>query len=794
MRIDWKFMKKRKAIPLVLSLALIAGVCIAAGCKKKAPEHEHTFATEWTTDESGHWYGATCEHTDEKSGYAEHEYDNACDTTCNVCDAEREIEHDYKDTLTVGKTYHWYECEVCGEKKDEAEHEFTEEIASDDTLKAAATDTTKAQYWKSCECGAISTTVYFETDKTVTTLTNIKDLSKTYDGAEIADPTYETNSDGAVTFEWYQGDTKLDAKPVNAGAYKVKVIVAETVTYTGVSETVDFEIKPHVFKNISTGFAYNGTNTFTYKVMNKEGLTFNVTFESKNVDAALKSVEVLQDGIPTENYIADISKLSMKIQTRTITLEWTAPSNLVYDGTEKIPTATPTNVLAGDDCTIKAYGKFGDNVNVGTFRFNVSSLTGADAGNYYVTSNPGGSSYSPNYTITPKALSIPKTIYKDYDGEKSVSYSFTSADGLIGSDSCTLTFNATDASNTDAIAAGFYEDAKMSDITLSNANYKLETTTCDLRILDPNALILQATDVFTIQGEFVITVAVKQGTVSVGDSIVLPGTPDKVYEVLKIESFRQSHESATVGEGEVGLYVDGMADTSEVSAHSFLYAYDNLPKMATEFLAEVYLRTQDEGGRRIPVTDGYRPQFHGIGLPQTSIVTLVSHYGKEDADVWAPGETILAKITLTTPVPASLLNSLEFTMSESDKTVITGVVVDEFVESKYSGGNGYMAAMLNTEALTPVVYKITHVGTSNALTRMRFYEVKSATQEDLLTDFTVELYDESFTQIAATYDNETGRFIKSDSSEWSLGVGETCYVVLKTTNATNNVRLMLFNN
>ena len=365
------------SIGLMLSLAAFATAC-SNGCGK--PKHEHTFATEWSKDDVGHWYGATCEHTDEKSGYAEHEYDNACDTKCNVCDAEREIEHaydnacdtkcnvcdaereiehaydnacdtkcnvcdaereiehDYKDTLTAGKTYHWYECEVCGEKKDEAEHEFTKEIASADTLKAAATDTTKAQYWKSCECGAMSTTVYFETDKLPANL-QVEDISKVYDGTPVAEPKILFDGVGSESFEYWQGDTKLSEKPTDAGTYKVVVTIFETETHAADRVEKDFTITKRPVWAENAKFTYDGYDTFCgdeYPVFTLQNVVSGETidrgdvswcFDSKNVGATLTAVELSEEYNP--NYTIDFSKCSAEIVKREV---WVTGAQIAYQG------------------------------------------------------------------------------------------------------------------------------------------------------------------------------------------------------------------------------------------------------------------------------------------------------------------------------------------------------------------------------------------------------------------------------------------------------------------------------
>ena len=96
-------MKSIKKLVLV-GLVLLASVMVLVGCKHEV-QHEHSFAEQWTYDGTHHWKEATCEHTDEVSGYAEHtfgEYVSNYDATteadgtktreCTVCER--------KDTVT----------------------------------------------------------------------------------------------------------------------------------------------------------------------------------------------------------------------------------------------------------------------------------------------------------------------------------------------------------------------------------------------------------------------------------------------------------------------------------------------------------------------------------------------------------------------------------------------------------------------------------------------------------------------------------------------------------------------
>lgn len=61
----------------------VNGVCSECGYEKGLPPHVHTFSDDWTSDESGHWHAATCEHTDLKTEFGEHTFE---DGNCTVCD------------------------------------------------------------------------------------------------------------------------------------------------------------------------------------------------------------------------------------------------------------------------------------------------------------------------------------------------------------------------------------------------------------------------------------------------------------------------------------------------------------------------------------------------------------------------------------------------------------------------------------------------------------------------------------------------------------------------------------
>lgn len=78
-------MKKLLSIILVIVTAL--GVLTLCACSK----HEHEYDTTWQSDATSHWHVCTGKDCAEIADKADHVYDHACDTTCNVCDATRTI-------------------------------------------------------------------------------------------------------------------------------------------------------------------------------------------------------------------------------------------------------------------------------------------------------------------------------------------------------------------------------------------------------------------------------------------------------------------------------------------------------------------------------------------------------------------------------------------------------------------------------------------------------------------------------------------------------------------------------
>ncbi len=82
----------------------------------------HQFSASWSYNSTEHWH--ECTECHEKKDTANHTYSNSCDTSCNTCGRERTITHSYSAEWDYNSENHWHECTVCGNKKDTSEHRY----------------------------------------------------------------------------------------------------------------------------------------------------------------------------------------------------------------------------------------------------------------------------------------------------------------------------------------------------------------------------------------------------------------------------------------------------------------------------------------------------------------------------------------------------------------------------------------------------------------------------------------------------------------------------------------------
>ncbi|HOE66964.1 MAG TPA: elongation factor Tu [Candidatus Hydrogenedentes bacterium] len=174
-------------------------------------------------------------------------------------------------------------------------------------------------------------------------------------------------------------------------------------------------------------------------------------------------------------------------------------------------------------------------------------------------------------------------------------------------------------------------------------------------------------DVFTITGRgTVVTGAINQGRVHVQDKVQLVGMMDKPKDtvVTGVEMFRKLLDEGQAGDN-VGLLLRGIERTDVL--RGMVVAKPGSITPHTEFDAEVYVLTKEEGGRHTPFFNGYRPQFYFRTTDVTGELFL-----PEGVEMVMPGDNITMRVKLITPI--AMNENLRFAIREGGRTVGAGVV------------------------------------------------------------------------------------------------------------------------
>jgi len=172
-------------------------------------------------------------------------------------------------------------------------------------------------------------------------------------------------------------------------------------------------------------------------------------------------------------------------------------------------------------------------------------------------------------------------------------------------------------------------------------------------------------DVFSIEGRgTVVTGRVERGQVKVNEEVEIVGIHDtKKTVVTGVEMFHKLLDSGQAGDN-VGCLLRG-TKREEVERGQVL-AKPGTIKPHTEFDAQVYVLTKEEGGRHTPFFKGYRPQFYVRTTDVTGEVVL-----PEGTEMVMPGDNILMHISLITPIAVE--EGMRFAIREGGKTVGAGV-------------------------------------------------------------------------------------------------------------------------
>jgi elongation factor Tu len=173
-------------------------------------------------------------------------------------------------------------------------------------------------------------------------------------------------------------------------------------------------------------------------------------------------------------------------------------------------------------------------------------------------------------------------------------------------------------------------------------------------------------DVFSISGRgTVVTGRVEQGIVKVGEEVEVVGIKDtQKTTVTGVEMFRKLLDQGQAGDN-VGVLVRGLK-REDVERGQVLAKPGSITPH-TDFKAEAYILTKEEGGRHTPFFNGYRPQFYFRTTDVTGSVTL-----PEGTEMVMPGDNISMDVTLITPI--AMDKELRFAIREGGRTVGAGVV------------------------------------------------------------------------------------------------------------------------
>ncbi|WP_342240796.1 elongation factor Tu [Inquilinus sp. OTU3971] len=173
-------------------------------------------------------------------------------------------------------------------------------------------------------------------------------------------------------------------------------------------------------------------------------------------------------------------------------------------------------------------------------------------------------------------------------------------------------------------------------------------------------------DVFSISGRgTVVTGRVERGVVKVGEEIEIVGLKPTVKTTCTgVEMFRKLLDQGEAGDN-IGALLRG-TKREEVERGQVLAKPGSITPH-TEFKAEAYILTKEEGGRHTPFFTNYRPQFYFRTTDVTGVVEL-----PEGTEMVMPGDNISMKVTLIAPI--AMDEGLRFAIREGGRTVGAGVV------------------------------------------------------------------------------------------------------------------------
>ena len=173
-------------------------------------------------------------------------------------------------------------------------------------------------------------------------------------------------------------------------------------------------------------------------------------------------------------------------------------------------------------------------------------------------------------------------------------------------------------------------------------------------------------DVFSISGRgTVVTGRVETGIVKVGEEVEIVGIKDTQKTVVTgVEMFRKLLDQGQAGDN-IGALIRGVG--REAVERGQVLCKPGSIKPHTDFSAEIYVLSKDEGGRHTPFFANYRPQFYFRTTDVTGEVVL-----PEGTEMVMPGDNVTLEVKLIAPI--AMDPGLRFAIREGGRTVGAGVV------------------------------------------------------------------------------------------------------------------------
>jgi elongation factor Tu len=181
--------------------------------------------------------------------------------------------------------------------------------------------------------------------------------------------------------------------------------------------------------------------------------------------------------------------------------------------------------------------------------------------------------------------------------------------------------------------------------------------------------LMPVEDVFSITGRgTVATGRIERGVINTGDAVEIIGLNAEGLKsvVTGVEMFRKILERGEAGDN-AGLLLRGI-DKEQIK-RGMVICKPGSVKPHTDFKAEIYVLSKEEGGRHTPFFKGYRPQFYFRTTDVTGVITL-----PEGVDMVMPGDNISVDVELIYPI--AMEKGLRFAIREGGRTVGAGQVTE----------------------------------------------------------------------------------------------------------------------